>query len=134
MALCGQSPEGYCPVKPDRQKLFAYSLAALAVLAGAFGAHLLKGQFSIEAQEWWQTAVRLQFWHAIALWISGSQAQGGGGSSLAPWGFLIGILLFSGSLYLMAITDWRFLGAVTPAGGVLLILGWVALAAASLRK
>lgn len=121
-------------MRADLQKFFAFSLAALAVIAGAFGAHLLEARLSVEAQEWWQTAVRMHFWHAIALWISGMQAQGGRTARLAPSAFLIGILLFSGSLYLMAITDWRFLGAVTPVGGVLLILGWVALAASCWRR
>jgi len=121
-------------VSADRQQFLAFVLAALAVIAAAFGAHLLREQISEEAQGWWQTAVRMHFWHAVGLWISGAQTRAGHRSYWAGAGFLLGTFLFSGSLYLLAVTDWRALGAVTPVGGVLLVAGWVALAAGALRR
>jgi len=98
----------------------------LAVAAGAFGAH---GVSDPQAKAWLQTGAQYQLIHALAvfacviLWrLGGTTAQ------LAAWLFLAGGLLFAGSLYLMALGAPRLLGAVTPIGGVLLILGWGALA------
>ena len=101
---------------------------AAAVLLGAFGAHGLKdilhrnGTAAI-----WETAVFYHFVHAVVLFILAGRNQ----ISFGPWfSFLAGILIFSGSLYLLAVTNLRWLGAVTPIGGVSFIVGWVWLAAA----
>jgi uncharacterized membrane protein YgdD (TMEM256/DUF423 family) len=98
----------------------------MAVAAGAFGAH---GVADPQAKSWLQTGAQYQLIHALAvfacvmLWrLGGTTAQ------IAAWLFLAGGLLFAGSLYLMALGAPRALGAVTPVGGVLLILGWAALA------
>jgi uncharacterized membrane protein YgdD (TMEM256/DUF423 family) len=100
------------------------SFAALVgVAAGAFGAHGLKSHISAARIEIFEVAVRYQMFHAIALVVAGIlDAQQAG------WCFSGGIVLFSGSLYLLALTEQRWLGAVTPLGGVLFLLGWLLLA------
>lgn len=105
-------------------------LGGLGVALGAFGAHGLRSILDSAALGWWQTAVQYQMWHAlllVALGLSPLRAR------LAGWLFVAGILFFSGSLYAMALTGIRALGMVTPVGGLLLILGWAALAAAALK-
>jgi uncharacterized membrane protein YgdD (TMEM256/DUF423 family) len=102
----------------------------LGVALGAFGAHGLKAMLGPTELGWWQTAVQYQIWHALALLalaLSPIRARAAG------WLFAAGILLFSGSLYLMALTGIRALGMVTPVGGLLLILGWAALGLAALK-
>ncbi|HSD10973.1 MAG TPA: DUF423 domain-containing protein [Candidatus Binatia bacterium] len=100
------------------------SLAALVgVLAGAFGAHGLKSHVGAERMEIFEVAVRYQMYHAIGLIIAGILD-----ARQAGWCFFGGILLFSGSLYLVVWTDQRWLGAVTPLGGVFFLLGWLLLA------
>jgi uncharacterized membrane protein YgdD (TMEM256/DUF423 family) len=100
------------------------SLAALiGVAAGAFGAHGLKSHVSPERLEIFEVAVRYQMYHAIALVLAGILD-----APQAGWCFSGGIVLFSGSLYLLALTEQRWLGAVTPLGGLLFLLGWVLLA------
>lgn len=102
----------------------------LAVAAGAFGAHALKSLLSADALATYDTAARYQMVHALALlataWASTRWA--GRAIDLAGWSFVAGSVLFSGSLYLLALTGTRWLGAVTPLGGVLLIVGWGLLA------
>lgn len=99
-------------------------LAGVAVAAGAFGAHALKTRLSPEALGWWQTAVQYQMWHALALLVLSRVERVG-----LPSGFLAaGTLVFSGSLYLLALTGERWLGAVTPLGGAAMIAGWALLA------
>ena len=124
---------------PAGAKLF-FSLGALlgaaAVVLGAFGAHALKARLSPEMLAVWQTAVQYHFWHVLAL-----LAVGGIALRLPdnPWLhgaavlFAVGILLFCGSLYLLAAGAPRGLGMVTPLGGLSFILGWLALAVAVLR-
>jgi uncharacterized membrane protein YgdD (TMEM256/DUF423 family) len=98
-------------------------MALVGVAAGAFGAHGLKSHASAERMEIFEVAVRYQMYHAIALVLAGIlDAQQAG------WCFSGGILLFSGSLYLLVLTEQRWLGAVTPLGGVLFLLGWLLLA------
>jgi uncharacterized membrane protein YgdD (TMEM256/DUF423 family) len=110
---------------PDRFLLVTGALlAALGVALGAFGAHGLKAVLSPEALGWWQTAVQYQMWHAIAL-VALSVVRPG---RTAPFLLGSGILIFSGTLYAMALTGARWLGAITPVGGSLLILGWLVLA------
>lgn len=103
----------------------------LSVMLGAFGAHALKDRVAADLLANWETAARYHATHALALlaaaWAVGRwpEARAAG---LAAWCFLGGTLLFSGSLYLMTLTGQRWLGAVTPLGGLLLIAGWACLA------
>ena len=104
-----------------------YGLVAVAL--GAFGAHALKGRLSVELAATYQTAVQYQFYHALALLAVGLLAGRGATSALnlAGASFAAGVLLFSGSLYALALTGTRALGAITPVGGVMFLLGWIAL-------
>ena len=105
-------------------------LAFLAVGLGAFGSHGLRGRVEPRDLEIFETGVRYQMYHALALlalgWIVGRWP--GGGSVVAGWAFVVGVLVFSGSLYLLVLTGARWWGAVTPVGGVALLVGWAALA------
>ena len=97
-------------------------LAATGVMFGAFGVHGLRSMLTPEALGWWQTAVQWQMWQAIGL-----VAIGAARIPRARWPstlLLAGTIIFSGSLYAMALTDLRWLGAVTPVGGALMIGGW----------
>ncbi|NNE70934.1 MAG: DUF423 domain-containing protein [Rhodothermales bacterium] len=116
------------------------ALAALSVALGAFGAHGLKEVLNPADMETFQTAVRYQSLHALGIVLIGILlAVAGGREAVILWlnraGVLLGtgIVIFSGSLYLLLATGQRWLGAVTPLGGVAFILGWVALGAAGLR-
>ncbi len=104
--------------------------AGLAVAAGAFGAHSLKTVLSADMLAVFDTAVRYQMYHALALCVvTWASHQGSHRFILvAGWLFVLGILLFSGSLYLLALTGVRWLGALTPLGGVVLMAGWASLA------
>lgn len=107
-------------------------LACLGVALGAFGAHGLRPRVSPRDLEIFETAVRYQLLHALALIVTGiigRQLQEAGRLLAAvPWLFTVGILLFSGSLYLMVLLDKRWLGAITPLGGLLFLAGWLVLA------
>ncbi len=105
-------------------------LAGLAVAAGAFGAHGLEGRVSPDRLETFRTAVTYQMYHALALLVVGwAAAQGWGAVILgAGYCFIAGIFVFSGSLYLLVLTDTSWLGAITPFGGVAFIAGWLLLA------
>ena len=108
---------------------------ALAVGIGAFGAHGLKERLSPELLEIFETGVRYHFYHALALVLAGLVAERrapGRAADFAAWGFLAGTVFFSASLYLLAVTGAKWLGAVTPIGGVAFIAGWAALARAAL--
>lgn len=94
-----------------------------AVAAGAFGAHGLKSALSAERLVTFEVAVRYQMYHAIALVLAGILK-----ADRAAWCFCSGILVFSGSLYLLVLLEQRWLGAITPIGGLLLIGGWLLLA------
>lgn len=110
-------------------------LGALAVGLGAFGAHGLKGRVGPDLLAVFETAARYHLVHALAIvavaWAS--ERWPGPWSAAAGWLFLAGIALFCGSLYLMVLTGARWLGAVTPLGGLALIAGWCVLAIAALR-
>ena len=103
--------------------------AALSVLIGAFGAHGLKGKVSIEDLVIFEVGVRYQMYHALALILLGLIGVSMPGKILILPGILFcsGIIIFSGSLYLMVLTNMRWLGAITPIGGFLLIFGWLSL-------
>ncbi len=111
------------------------AFALLSVAAGAFGAHALRGHLSEDALSIFETAARYQMYHALALLLMGVLAgKGGVGlTSVAGWLFTGGGLLFSGSLYLLAITDVKWLGAITPLGGLCFLAGWAALLIGAIR-
>lgn len=100
----------------------------LAVALGAFAAHGMKGHFSAESLVTFETAVRYQMFHALALCLCGTLGAHGRRTSGAATAFGLGILLFSGSLYALVWLDQRWLGAVTPFGGVAFLIGWALLA------
>ena len=99
--------------------------SALAIVCGAFGAHALRARLDPEQLEIWRTAVLYHLIGALALVLYGLLVRGRPGRGIAGWCFLLGILIFSGSLYSLALGAPRILGAVTPVGGVLLIAGWL---------
>lgn len=110
-------------------------LAGLAVMLGAFGAHALKGSISPSMLEVFQTGVQYQMSHALGLILIGVLVEKFN-SQLLNWagGFiLLGTLLFSGSLYVLSLTSIRWVGPVTPLGGLALILGWLLMFIAILR-
>jgi uncharacterized membrane protein YgdD (TMEM256/DUF423 family) len=114
----------------------AAGLLFLAVGAGAFGAHALKARLAPDAFAVYQTAVQYHFWHALGLLAIGillRQQPGSRTLALAGWLLVAGIVLFSGSLYALALTGVRGLGAITPLGGVAFLGGWAALAYAAWR-
>ncbi len=100
--------------------------AGLGVALGAFGAHALRTRLEPRYLEVFETGVRYQMYHAFALfaaaWLLSRGAAQAGQAAIA---FTLGILLFSGSLYLMGFTHWHWLGPVTPLGGVGFLVGWV---------
>jgi uncharacterized membrane protein YgdD (TMEM256/DUF423 family) len=110
---------------------------ATGVVLGAFGAHALTSRLSESDLAVWDTAVTYQLTHALALLVVGMLGRGGGAGnaafSVAGWGFVVGVVLFSGSLYLLAFGGPRLLGPVTPLGGLAFIVGWVALLVGALR-
>lgn len=111
-------------------------LLALAVAFGAFGAHALKTQLSAEMLQTWKTAVDYHFYHAIGLLVVGVLMISFPSTSL-KWAAILltlGIFLFSGSLYALALTGIKWLGAITPLGGVSFIAGWVMLFVAAWKK
>lgn len=115
-------------------------IAALLLMAGvgtgAFGAHGLKARISADMLAVWQTAVLYQLVHALGL-LSVAAVRPLLHTRLASFaaGFLLaGVVLFSGSLYALALTGVRVIGAITPVGGVCFMLGWLLLAIAALRK
>ncbi len=119
-------------VNQQRWVALAALSGGLTVALGAFAAHALKAHFSAYQLSIWQTAVQYQMFHSLALF----------GVGLVPrlrhrhWialGFAAGILLFCGSLYLLALTQLKLLGAITPVGGSLWLLSWLALAVQLLR-
>ena len=105
-------------------------LGAGAVLLGAWGAHGLHGVLDARHLDIWHTSVRFQFWHVLAL-VAASLIPGRGRArSVASWALVAGIVLFCGSLYALALGAPRWIGFVTPIGGVAFVVGWVALAVA----
>lgn len=95
----------------------------LSVALGAFGAHALRDQLSDRMREVFETAVRYQLIHSIAILIVGVLADRGVFFQYAGWLYIAGIILFSGSLYLLAVTNIRALGIITPLGGLAFLAG-----------
>ncbi|MFA9388912.1 MAG: DUF423 domain-containing protein [Prolixibacteraceae bacterium] len=109
---------------------------ALAVIIGAFGAHALKAKLLPEMLQVYKTGVEYHFYHALGLLFVGILSLNIS-SGLITWSaicLMLGIVLFSGSLYLMAITGIKWLGAITPLGGLSFIAGWVLLLIAVWKK
>ncbi|WEN14428.1 DUF423 domain-containing protein [Rhodanobacter sp. AS-Z3] len=99
---------------------------ASAVLLGAFGAHALRDVLDARAAELWHTAVNYHVWHALALVLTIGFGRGRS-ARIATWAFAIGIVLFSGSLYALALGAPRWCGVITPFGGLAFVTGWMAL-------
>jgi uncharacterized membrane protein YgdD (TMEM256/DUF423 family) len=133
----------------DRFRVLAACSGLIAVGCGAFGAHALRARLEPRLLEVFETAARYQMYHALALllvaaWLAShavDTAAGVAGSrevrrrllTFGGWAFVVGTILFSGSLYVMALTGVRALGAITPIGGVAFLLGWGSLALAARR-
>ncbi len=124
---------------PYLAKLFLFLGALnafLAVAIGAFGAHALRGRVSPELLAVYHTGNQYHFYHALGLFAVGLLAAhlpAGGLLKWSGWLMLAGIVLFSGSLYLLALSGVRWLGAVTPFGGTAFLAAWVLLCIAALR-
>ena len=117
-------------MNPDRLFVLLGAVSAfLAVAAGAFGAHALRARIQPDLLAVFETGVRYQMYHALALlavaWVS--NRWGAPQAVWAGWLFVCGTVLFSGSLYLLSLTGVRWLGAITPFGGVAFLAGWIAL-------
>lgn len=117
--------------------IWAGIFGCLSVMIGAFGAHALKPLLEGSGRlDTFETAVKYQFYHTLALLAVGLMMYHIGRKTLhyAALLFVLGILFFSGSLYVLCITGLTVLGAVTPLGGVLFIAGWISLIAGVIRK
>jgi uncharacterized membrane protein YgdD (TMEM256/DUF423 family) len=109
-------------------------LGGLGVALGAFGAHALQGHLDAASLQVWHTAVDYQFWHALALLVVATHLRALRLSRSIAAFFGIGVVLFCGSLYALALGAPRFVGVITPIGGLALIAAWSLLAFAFLRK
>jgi uncharacterized membrane protein YgdD (TMEM256/DUF423 family) len=109
--------------------------AALAVGAGAFGAHGLRERLAPRALEIFETGARYHMYHALGMLLCALIATSGGvaGARTAGWILQAGIVIFSGSLYVLAVTDVKILGAITPIGGLAFLVGWIWLAVSAFR-
>lgn len=121
--------------------IIASVFGMLAVILGAFGAHALKSLLVPADLQVWKTAVEYQFYHTLALlFLSTFSRSRSRLINLASWFFTLGIILFSGSLYLLASKDllnmnqFSFIGLLTPIGGLFFILGWISLLIATLKN
>lgn len=117
--------------------LCAAALGCIAVVIGAFGAHAFKAALTASGRlETYELAVRYQFYHALAMLITGALMNQFASKALyyAALFFFLGTIFFSGSLYVLCITGLGVLGAITPIGGVLFILGWAGLFLGVLKK
>ena len=112
-----------------RDGLMVGAVGASAVLLGAFGAHALRDALDEAHRELWHTAVQYHFWHVLALGIT-ALCNLGKARRIAMLAFALGIVMFSGSLYALALGAPRWTGIVTPFGGVGFIVGWIALGVA----
>ena len=122
----------------SRIRQIAAIFGIIAVIFGAFGAHALKAQLSATALENWKTAVNYQFIHALALLLLAT-LQTNRFIRLSAWFFALGIVCFSGSLYLLSIREIltiniAFFGPITPIGGLFFIIGWVFLFFSAFKK
>ena len=113
-------------MSPDAQKVkLAALLGFLAVALGAFGAHGLEETLKAHGTvEIWKTASQYHMTYAVVLLVLGLFDSNEATTRYAWWSFMLGVLIFSGSLYILAVTGMKWLGAITPIGGLLLLLGW----------
>lgn len=122
----------------DRLFAFLGSLSAtIAVAAGAFGAHALRSRLSPELLAVFETGARYQMYHALALLAAAWLASVRPGGNAAVWAgglFIVGTVVFSGSLYALALSGQRWFGAITPVGGVAFLAGWACLAWSALTR
>ncbi len=134
VAFCRSSghPHARHPYNAQMEKLFIIAGAVSAfigVAAGAFGAHALKSRLQPDLLAVFEVGVRYQMYHALALiaaaWIAGRWP--GGAATTAGMLFIVGTLLFSGSLYVLSLTGIRWLGAITPLGGLAWLVAWACL-------
>ena len=119
----------------DRTFLLIGALAGfVGVALGAFGAHGLRGRLSPEMLTVFETGVRYQMYHALALLATSALTTDASArlATVAGWCFAAGIVIFSGSLYALALTGITTFGAITPIGGLAFLIGWVCLAAMAL--
>ena len=117
--------------------LIGSTLGFLGVVFGAFGAHALRSRLSPEMLVVFETAVRYQMYHTFAILVVAAAIGRIGDASLlvmAGWFFFAGILLFSGSLYALVLSNVGMLGAVTPVGGLLYLIGWACLIVFGIRR
>jgi uncharacterized membrane protein YgdD (TMEM256/DUF423 family) len=117
--------------------LIGSTLGFLGVVFGAFGAHALRSRLSPEMLVVFETAVRYQMYHTFAILVVAAAIGRIGDASLlvmAGWFFFAGILLFSGSLYALVLSNVGMLGAVTPVGGLLFLIGWACLIVFGIRR
>jgi uncharacterized membrane protein YgdD (TMEM256/DUF423 family) len=110
----------------------------LAVALGAFGAHALRERLASDLLDVFKTGVTYQMYHAlallaVALLIAGAPSERASWLSAAGWLFVVGSVLFSASLYVLSLTRRRWLGAITPLGGLAFVAGWLALALGAFR-
>lgn len=124
---------------PGRQKLLTTSAVSglSCIVLGAFGAHALQTKLDASALSVWQTAVHYQMFQTLALFgvaILLTRTTHQALLTVCGYFFALGIVLFCGSLYLLAWSDLRWLGAITPLGGLCFIIGWTLLLMASVRK
>ena len=108
-------------------------MAGVGVGLGAFGAHGLRGRLSPEMLAVFETGVRYHMYHALAMLATAALMSrvDGRATLIAGWSFFTGILIFSGSLYALALTGVTTLGAITPIGGLAFLIGWLALVIAA---
>lgn len=115
--------------------VIAAILGGLSVAAGAFASHALREKLSERALQVFETAARYQMYHAIALLLVAlllSRSESSQPTLVASgWAFIIGVIIFSGSLYALSLTDIKVLGAITPLGGAAFLAGWGSLAIAA---
>ncbi|AJS59630.1 DUF423 domain-containing protein [Paenibacillus sp. IHBB 10380] len=112
-------------------------LMALSVAIGAFGAHLLEPRIGKDALEVYETGVQYHMIHGLALILVGITVGQRGESkklNVAGWMFIVGVIVFSGSLYILSISGIKVLGAITPLGGIAFIIGWLYFMSDVLRR
>ena len=121
----------------SRMLFLGASFAGLGVAAGAFGAHMLKPVLDTTMLGVFETAVRYQMYHALALCVVAmldERPHRKSGLAVVGWLFVAGVILFSGSLYILSVSGIRWVGAFTPLGGAAWIAGWILMAWTAMRS
>lgn len=125
-------------ISPDVDRLFfalGSIIGLLSVAAGAFGAHALRDQLDAKSLSIFETSARYQMFHALALIAVAVAAERWPSPAVrvAGWAFVVGVVIFCGTLYLLAFGAPNFFGMITPVGGLAFLIGWGSLAVAALR-